>query len=201
MRLPTSWRARFLSAVRALAASCSLSPLCTPPRPVPSRYGAHQGDEKGKEIEARVRGKGRKQMVTQPVPLILSCGCRGARSGSGQWWLTLGARIRGFHPLLPFPILQLHSQHLAHHTLVSRYSPPNICGREEVQHRLSARRSRFLNRLFHFPEPGLLRLRLASWTHPMSAGLRRCTPASFLSIARSSEHHRLDRLHVILSRV
>ena len=43
-----SWRCTFcpvfLSAVRAVAAHCKL-PFCPPPRPVPRRCGAHQGND------------------------------------------------------------------------------------------------------------------------------------------------------------
>jgi len=58
----------FLSAVRAVAPRCK-HPLCPPPRPVPRRCEAHQGNYKGKEKhERQSKREGRKSPALMLFP-------------------------------------------------------------------------------------------------------------------------------------
>ena len=91
---------RFLSAVRAVAARCKL-PFCPPPRPVPRKCEAHQGNYKRKK--SKREGQRKEETKGRPVPLDPSCRRHEVRRGEEQW-SPPGARLLRSRSLLVQPL-------------------------------------------------------------------------------------------------
>jgi len=99
---------------RCPRSACSLqAPLCPPPRPVPRRCKARQGNYKRKESECE-RQKERKDSV------LLRRSCRHHEVGRGEeHWSPPIARLLGPRALLFQPLPHLQLRHRAHSIVLS----------------------------------------------------------------------------------
>jgi len=127
---------RFLSAVRAVQA-----PLCPPPRPVPRRCDAHQGDHKRKK-KGDYKGKESEregQRKRKACPPSLNRSCRRHEVGRGEEkWSPPSTWLLSPRSQLPQELPELCLRHLTHCVLLSRHPPSHVSGGEEFKHRPSA---------------------------------------------------------------
>jgi len=175
---------RFLSAVRAVQA-----PLCPPPRPVPRRCDAHQGDHKRKK-KGDYKGKesereGQRKRQRKACPPSLNRSCR--RHEVGRWeekWSPPSTWL-----LSPRSQLPKNSHSSASDTSLTASSsagtrlPTPVVERNSSTarpHLSSARRSRIFHRSFPFQVSFRTSAhRVFCWAFHSGHALKRCSRVWF----------------------
>jgi len=108
------------------------APLCPPPRPVPRRCEAHEGNYKREKSEREGQKRWTKEKHRPVQRLIRSCGRHEVGRGQEQW-SPPSARLLRSRSLLVQPLPHFQLRHRADGVMpLPRHPPPHIRGREEV---------------------------------------------------------------------